>query len=159
MLRKLLALAASATIALVALGAVAAPASASTYTSYVVLDAKRISTTYTGSEIIGSCNATSPGGTCTISSGMSATRTVQLQWNATYKQVTAGLSISNAKTVTVSTSCTSPKMSAGQTWKAKPVGDRYSYKLKRISNGGLSQTTSGTLYAFDPKPTKISCGF
>lgn len=79
MLRKLLALAASATIALVALGAVAAPASASTYTSYVVLDAKRISTTYTGSEIIGSCNATSPGGTCTISSGMSATRTVQLQ--------------------------------------------------------------------------------
>jgi hypothetical protein len=70
--------------------------------------------------------------------------------------VAAGLSITNASSVTESASCTSPKLAKGVTYAAWPVGNYYSYKI--VESGSLGQQTSGTLHAFVPGHNAIACG-
>ena len=58
-------------------------------------------------------------------------------------------------------------LNAGQTWKARAVGTRYAYTLKKQKGstpriGGTvtwsTVETSGRLSAFNPSSTSIACG-
>lgn len=132
------------------------------YTTYSVVNKSTLSTNWTNmSQIVGSCKVSTSGSTCSITSGKSATVTVSTSLGATQKFVSGQLGISAGKTVTITTSCTSPKMSAGSEYRAAAVGTRYRYKVKkdtRMDGRVVSSTTSGWLYAFSPNPTRIHCG-
>lgn len=109
---------------------------------------------------ISSCTIGTTGGSCTISKGKSSARTVQVSLGISRKDVTSALGISNAKTVTVQVSCTSPTMKKGQTWRAYAKGYKWNYKIKRVSInylGQISRTTSGWKHTFNPSPSDIYC--
>lgn len=127
----------------------------------------KISTANATGDVFATCKITSQGGTCTITTGKSVTRTIQLSLGASRSDVSAGLSISSATSETTSVACASPALSAGQTWKARAVGTRYAYDLKKQKGstpriGGTitwsTVETSGRLTAFNPSSTSISCG-
>lgn len=115
-------------------------------------------------QIIGHCITVTAGGYCTISSSLSATRTVSLAFSATRCNVTSQLGISNAVSQTVSVSCTSPRLAKGQRWVAYPVGVRWQYKIHEwvheTGPNGVDYNvgTSGWLNAFNPSRTSIACG-
>lgn len=132
------------------------------YTRLYVVNAKTLSAnSYVNkSQILGSCKMLSPG-TCTVSVTASSTRTISLSLGATRGTVAANLGISSATTVSNGTACGSTLLKAGQTWKAYPMGGRYSYQIeKRWHSGSIVYSTerSGTLYAFNPASNRIACG-
>lgn len=111
-------------------------------------------------QVIGSCKVGTSGSKCTISSGKSATRTVDLAFGISRGAVTGSLGIKNGSTVSVSTSCSSPPLAAGRVYRAYPIGQKWQYKVKKITHlgVGLTQTqTSGLLTAFNPSSTHIYC--
>lgn len=121
---------------------------------------------YTGA-VFASCKITSTGGTCTITTGKTVTRTIGVTLGASRSEVSLGLNISSADSVTTTVACASPALKAGQVWKARAMGTRYTYKVQkqegirpRIGGGVIWNTigTSGTLSAFDPSRSAISCG-
>lgn len=130
-------------------------------TLHVVKDKSRISTTYTRyAQVLGRCTVYAAGATCTISAGRSATRTVELSGGISRNAVTASLGISNSTTVSTAVSCTSPPLGYGLSWAASPQGHRWQYKVTTtiyIGPGMATQSTSGWLYAFDPKAAQITC--
>jgi len=135
---------------------------AAAWTVYNVTNKKTVSSNYTNrAQQLGSCKAARAGTTCTISVTKAATRTVGLALGASRATVTAGLNISKSSTVSMSVSCSSPTLRAGQTYRAWPRGKRYSYQVwKTASNtaGVVTVSKSGTLYAFDPGQNAITCG-
>jgi hypothetical protein len=116
--------------------------------------------------VIGSCNIRSSGGTCQISRGKTASRDIQLSLGASRGSVAAGLNISAGTSVATTVSCSSPPMSAGQTWKARAVGTRYYYNVNKQKGvqgrtgiiGWNTVATSGRLTALNPYGSSISCG-
>lgn len=111
--------------------------------------------------VIGSCTITSNGGTCTISSGRTATRTIQVDLGLDRAGVAAKLGISSAASTTVTVGCSSPKMKSGQTWKAWSKGTRYGYRIKttQYSEGlPVDTKTSRQLSAFNRYSSAIICG-
>lgn len=151
----------SLTIASVAM-APAAEAASITRLNVVNITTKK---NVTGAQFA-SCKITTKGGTCSISKGKSADRTVQVSLGASRDLVSAGLSISKSKTQTTSVGCDSPKLKAGQVWRGRSVGKQYTYKVQQQKGtkprfGGTRWTTvatSGYLKAHDPSATDISCG-
>jgi len=146
---------------------------------YVVINKSAQSNT-TG-PVFASCQITSNVGTCTISTGKSITRTIQVSLGASRAEVSVGLSISSAESVTTTVACASPALSAGQTWRGRALGTRFTYKLQkqegihprvgggvtwvtpstpRVGGGvtWVTRDTSGQLSAFNPSSTSISCG-
>lgn len=122
-------------------------------TYYEILNRQVISTNYTNySQILGRCKVRTSGATCTVSTGTTATRTVQTSAGIGISNLSANLGISSAESVQYTVSCTSPKLTAGKSWVAHPTGTRYRYKVK--SKG----VTSGWLYAFVPRKNDINCG-
>jgi len=78
-----------------------------------------------------------------------------------WASATAQLGIGSGRTVTTTVSCSSPALEAGTSWKARPVGTIYYYKIrKRLIQAGhvLSTTMSSPLKAFNPSASKIACG-
>lgn len=144
---------------------IAVPASADSAVQTWVINKSKASSVINYSQTMATCRVGSNGSTCTISRGKSATRTITATLGMSRAGVASSLGISSASAVTVSTSCTSPKMRAGQTWSAYPVGDRWSYRIhkrtSRFSNQGrpLSETNeySGYLSAFNPYSASIYC--
>ncbi|GAA3637511.1 hypothetical protein GCM10022200_21060 [Microbacterium awajiense] len=142
------------------------PASALVDYSYRVVNASK-STYYTNfGQVVGSCKALTTGTTCTISKGKTATRTIGTSLGYTRSGVAASLNMSSASSVTISVSCTSPVLKAGQTFYAYPVGDRWSYRIKKDTI--YSYTNTGTIYkttteysnyltAFNPYASSIAC--
>lgn len=139
-------------------------ASAASY-RYVVIN-KSSQSNSTGS-VFASCKITSNGGTCTITTGKSVTRTIQVSLGASRGDVSAGLNISSAESVTTTVACASPALKAGQTWKARALGTKYTYNVReekrsqpRIGGPATWSTvqTSGKLTAFNPYSSSISCG-
>ncbi|WP_143244609.1 hypothetical protein [Agrococcus casei] len=137
---------------------------ANIHTYYTVITKKTISSSYTNkSQLLGVCK--NPGGKCSISKSVSVTRTIQLSLGAARNNVSAGLGISNAGTVSSSISCTSQILKNGQTFRAYPLGTRYSYQIRAeqwivergVKQHKISTKTSGTLYAFNPHPNGVSC--
>lgn len=130
--------------------------------SYKVLNKKLLNSTYTNkSKVIGRCTVQTNGGRCTISTGSSVSATVSLALGAGYKDVTGTLGFSASRTVSVNVSCTSPSLKKGQTWVAWSQGSRYSYKIQKTQPhrmGPATKTTSGTLYAFNPRANAVTCG-
>lgn len=124
--------------------------------TYSVVDRSSVGN-HVGTEIIGRCQ--SYGATCTIASGTTATVSIALSLGATRDGVAAGLGITGSSSVTVTVSCTSPVLSAGQTWYARPMGTYYTYKVKKTTTVGFSSSsqTSGWLNAFKPYASAISC--
>lgn len=131
-------------------------------TSYKVVSKSVVSTSYTNrASVIGQCKISRANSTCTISSGSSATGTVQAALGATPKGLSGQLGVSVSKSVSVNVSCTSPKMPKNSSYRAWAVGTRYKYKVQKIKTvwGSSSvQATSGWLYAFKPSTSKIDCG-
>lgn len=102
---------------------------------------------------IGRCQVGTTGGTCTIQSGKTVTRTIQLTTGVTRWSVASSLSISSASSVTTSQSCTSPVMRAGEAWIANPIGTRFRYQIEtrgRLDGAPIPPKRSGYLYAFNP---------
>jgi hypothetical protein len=139
-------------------------ADAATY-RYNVIN-KTSQSNYTGAAFA-SCKITSTGGTCTITTGKTVTRTIGVSLGASRSDVSVGLNISSAGSVTTTVACASPALKAGQVWKARALGTRFTYKVRkqegirpRIGGGVIWNTvgTSGTLTAFNPSRSAISCG-
>lgn len=133
--------------------------------TYTVRDKKLANSNYVNKgQRIGDCTIETKGGTCTISSGMSATRTVQLALGASRDNISAQLSPSSTTTQSVTAGCTSPAMAAGKVWTAWPTGNLWQYRInkrvhERRSDGmDYDGGTSDLLKAFDPSQTRISCG-
>lgn len=112
-------------------------------------------------QLLANCSG-STGTSCAISSTKSATRSISLSLSMSRASVAGALGISSAASQSLAISCTSPKLKAGQVYKAYPRGVRYQYKVTRTQrtwtqagwvNGPTS--TSGWLYAFNP--TGIHC--
>ena len=131
-------------------------------TVYKVVSKSLLSSNYTNySNELARCNAATSGVTCSISQSVSATRTIGLDLGASRGVIATGLSISSASSTSISVTCNSPAMSAGQSFRAYPVGSRYSYKIQKRAVAPGSDTllaTSGTLYAFDPRTSGVTCG-
>lgn len=111
---------------------------------------------------LGDCSVGATGATCSVSVGTSATRTIQLSLGITRAAVASSLGISSSATESVSTTCTSPAMTAGQRWVAYPRGQYWSYQVwsQTTLNGQLvSSSTSGTLYAFNPTKNAVYCTY
>lgn len=120
----------------------------------------------TGPKVIASCKVTTTGGKCAISSGKTATRTIQLSLGASRGDVSAGLNISSATSVSTTVGCHSPALRAGQIWKARALGTKYSYRLQKQQaykprigpTSWKTVGTSGFLTAYNPYRSGISCG-
>lgn len=132
---------------------------------YTVVQKSLLSNDYTDtSHIIGSCRIRTNGGTCTISKGTSATRTIGVSLGADIKNIAPQLNMSYSTTQAINVGCTSDKLRAGQRWVAYAVGDRYRYKINKWytlsgpDGGDYDLATSGWLYAFNPHANDISCG-
>lgn len=114
-----------------------------------------------GSKVLASCLIRSDGGTCTITRGKTASREVQLSFGMSWGSATSQLGIGSGRSVTTTVSCSSPALKAGTSWKARPVGTVYYYKIrKRIIQAGhvISTQLSPRLKAFNPSASKIACG-
>lgn len=114
-----------------------------------------------GTQVFASCQIRSDGGTCTITRGRSVSRQVQLTWGMAWSAATAQLGIGSETSVATTVSCSSPALAAGTSWKARPVGTKYYYKIRRqyVQAGHVLKTeVSGRLTAFNPSPSHISCG-
>ncbi|MFJ2543076.1 hypothetical protein [Microbacterium sp. NPDC087589] len=110
---------------------------------------------------IASCTVGTSGGTCTISSGKTVTRIVGATFGVDVCFVKAQLSISRADSEVTSVSRTSPVLSAGQTWAAWGMGNKFEYKSKRWYATPIGETIpkiSTEQRAFDPDGTQIQCG-
>lgn len=132
------------------------------YTQYSVINKSTVSTNWTNrSQVIGSCKVSRSGTSCTISSGTTATVTVATSLGASKALVSGSLGLSAGKSITVNTSCTSPNLSAGETFRAAAVGTRYQYKVRKVTRMDgrvVTDQTSGWLYAFKPNSSRIHCG-
>lgn len=137
---------------------------ANIHTYYTVINKKTINSSYTNkSQLLGSCQ--NPGGTCTINKSVSATRTIQLSLGASRTHVSGGLGISSAGSISYSISCQSRTLKQGETYRAYPLGTRYSYQIRAeqwivergVKQQKISTKTSGTLYAFNPHVNSVSC--
>ncbi|WP_394437278.1 hypothetical protein [Streptomyces sp. SGAir0957] len=107
---------------------------------------------------IARCTAQTAGMTCMINKTASATRTIDAGFGMTYNGVASSLSISKAKTQSVSVTC-SAKVGKGHSLVAYPIGTRYKYKIEKHITTPIDYKadTSGWKYAFDPSPAKVSC--
>lgn len=141
------------------------PASAHTGINYYAVNKSKTANSINFAQLLASCSVGTSGATCTISKGKTATRTISLSLGASRGVIASQLGISADTSVSVSTSCTSPVMSAGQVWKAYPVGDRWSYRIHKrttvYNNQGFVQSTtneySAYLSAFNPYSASIHC--
>ncbi|MFD2841110.1 hypothetical protein ACFSYH_11115 [Populibacterium corticicola] len=123
-----------------------------------VSEVKRISTkTNQKGRQLGSCRVTTANSTCTVSLSTSATRTVQSDFGLSADWVSGKLGITASKTSTISTSCTSPKLKAGQTYSAWVNETVYTYRIHQYkTRHGLK--ISNVLTTRQPKPNGIICG-
>jgi len=127
--------------------------------SFQIINVKK-STNQIGSQVIGSCLIRSAGGTCTITSGKSASRDIQLSLGVTRGAVASGLSIGAGGLISTTVACSSPALPANTSWKARKMGTKYSYQVRKSesAHGVVTTKTSGTLTAFNPYATRIACG-
>lgn len=122
-----------------------------------ITDKSKTSNYVRRAQTLATCKAVTTGVTCTISKSASSTRTVQVGLGLKREDITSNLGFSSSSTVSVTVSCTSPKMSKGQVFKAFPLGDHHRYKVVRESMIGTEKT--GWLYAFNPYTNGFACGF
>jgi len=154
------------TVLVVGLGATAAHAATTTPAATVktvssVIEKSTVSNRYIDrSKSISSCSIGAAGGSCVISRGRTASRSIQLSLGVTREMVAASFGFSSGYTVSTSVTCTSPVLKAGQIWRAYAVGTRHKYKAKKVTMVGYlaaKTETSGWLYAFNPKAADLHC--
>lgn len=123
---------------------------------HYVVDVSRYDNITKYDQVLGECRASTPGVTCTIQRSSSSTRTIGIDLGVSRSFVAAKLGISSSSTTTVSVSCTSPPLSAGQVFRAHPVGTSIWYRVQRAS--WIGTQTSWWLNAFDPGSNRFACG-
>lgn len=132
-----------------------------TYVHESLLDKKILNKNYVNkNQLLGKCTVGKGGGKCTVTVVSSSTRTVDVSLSISRETVAGKLGISSSKTVSNSVSCQSNNLKDGESWKAYPMGTRYSYRLEKLTmvlGQANIKDTSGTLYAFDPRPSDIYC--
>ncbi|MCS3442193.1 hypothetical protein [Microbacterium phyllosphaerae] len=137
------------------------PAGGNMCPKYEIIDVRRAGGFVETPKPIASCTVATGGGTCTITSGKTITRTVSVALGADIGFVKGQLTMSYADAEITSVSCASPPLAAGQTWAAWGMGNQYRYKVKRwylTSVGPTIPEISTELRAFDPDGTQIYCG-
>lgn len=152
----------SATVAAMIAAGGAAPADAAmpvipTITKTIINKSKQRD--YTNRTIIGGCKVAANGSSCQVSRGLAASRTIDLRYGVSRSFVSTQIGISSGSSVSTTTTCTSPKLKAGQRWVARSMGTRWSYQIRQTTKlaGRVTSTqTSGVLHAFDPSKM-ISC--
>ena len=93
----------------------------------------RLSTSARSAKPIGDCSIGRDGGTCTVSRGKTADRTISLSLGLSRGVAASSLGISSGASVSTSVSCTSPGMKRGSVWRAWAVGDYWKYKAKKVT--------------------------
>ena len=130
-------------------------------TQLKVVEKSRVSRNYINTrQEIGSCRALSAGVGCAINHTASATRSINLALGISRSVVAGSLGISASDTRSVGVTCNAPELKRSQRLVAYPAGDRYRYKVNKMTARSgviLSNTTSGWLYAFDPHPAGMAC--
>lgn len=131
------------------------------YYTYAVINKTKYSNAL-GTQIFASCTIGTSGGTCTISKGKTVTRSIQVALGYTRSGVAGNLSISSAQSVAITTSCSSPALPAGSSWKARSYGDRHTYQIRRTTLDSevpqpLATETSALREAFNPYDNRIYC--
>ena len=114
-----------------------------------------------GPHVFASCQVFMEGGTCTITTGLTVSKEVQLTFGMTWAAAVAQLGIGSSKSISTTVSCSSPALPAGSKWQAWPVGRKYFYNIRRqtIQAGRVLKTeTSPRLTAFNPSASHIACG-
>lgn len=161
--RKLVALATG--IGLISVLAVASPANAAPGglpSTTTVVNKVAHKNYINKSQVLGECRTVTAGQTCSFANATSSTRTVQVALGVSKGFVTGSLNISSATTVSVTVSCTSGVMKAGQRYRAWPIGTRYDYRIKRAWNSVLFPNKpaeySKVLHAFNPGKNRYACG-
>jgi hypothetical protein len=114
--------------------------------------------TYTGQTLyemgaLGSC--TNPGGTCTITVSTSKSTTIQTALSASKDWIGGQIGLSYGTSTSISTSCTSRKLSSGEVFTAYPRGTEKMYRVRRQQGGNVD--TSSWLFARKPDRNSIAC--
>lgn len=128
------------------------------FTVHTMTDKKKLTDdSVDRTQVLTTCESWTP--RCTLTTTTTNSRTMELPSGVSRRWAAAQLGIPFAAAETVSVDCTSPPLSAGQTWTAYALGTRWSYTIEsqhyavdefgryRLVGEPLS---SGTLYAFDP---------
>lgn len=130
-----------------------------TFRSTVVNKVKYINRA--GKQILGRCLIGTRGGTCTISKGKTATRTIEIGGGVTRGMVAGSLGISTATSTTVEVGCTSPALDPGDYWTARPFGTKYVYDVRKskyfLGVKVDSAIVEENLRAFSPYRSQIYC--
>lgn len=96
------------------------------------------------------CYAGSAGVSCSISKTVGATVTIGTSLGMSRGAVAGQLSITSARTTSVTVGCQSPPLKANQQFAAYPRGKRSNYKIQVTQNYAPTSETSGALTSFAP---------
>ncbi|MFC4243482.1 hypothetical protein ACFOYW_08855 [Gryllotalpicola reticulitermitis] len=121
---------------------------------------KKITKDYTNkSKQLSSCSVGTSGAKCSATANRAFTNTWQTSMGITVKALSTSLGFSHAATTAYSTTCHSPTMKKGQTWRMYPRGTHASYKIRKTTATQFRTTTqtSGTLTSFKASHNAIYC--
>lgn len=154
--------------ALVASPAYAAPAhgratvvhsGGASYSKTTVIN-KKITKRYNNlAKQLSACTVGTTGARCSATINRSFTNTWQTTLGLSAKSLAASLGLSYATSTGYSTTCQSPVMKKGQTWRMYPQGTRATYKIQKLTANQFRTTTqtSGTLTSFKAERNAIYC--
>lgn len=111
--------------------------------------------------VLGYCIINAPNSTCTVTHTSSVSNSIGVGLGASVGWVAANLGIESSRTVSVSTSCTSPRLAKGTRYNAYSSGTRYNYKIrKKVLLDGFTRSNevTGPLTAFRPDAGGVHCG-
>lgn len=129
------------------------------YSKTTVID-KKITKKYKNLEKqLSACTVGTTGARCSAAINRSYTNTWQTSLGLSAKSLAANLGLSYATSTGYSTTCHSPTMKKGQTWRMYPQGTRATYKIRKFTatQFGSTTKTSGTLTSFKADRNSIYC--
>lgn len=108
---------------------------------------------------VGQCHVRRSGTTCTVQVSTSVTGSIGTAFGMSTSAVKADLNLSGSVSASYSTSCTSPKMKKGETFRAWADRTVYKYKVHHVKKGhGYVNETSGWRYTNKYIRNGIICG-
>ena len=121
---------------------------------------KKVTKNYNNlSKQLSSCTVGTNGARCSSSVNRSFTNTWQTAFGMSAKTLAANLGFSYAASTGYSTTCQSPVMKKGQSWRMYPRGTRATYKIRQLNATQFRTTTktSNSLASFKADRNSIYC--
>jgi len=134
-------------------------AGGASYSKITVLD-KKITKRYKNlAKPLSSCTVGTTGAHCSATANKSYANTWQTSLGLSAKALAVTLGLSYSASTGYSTTCQSPAMKKGQTWRMYPQGTRATYKIRKLTATQFrtKTTTSGTLATFKADRNSIYC--